>query len=111
MARIDKEEAYAARRNEILEAAQRFVYSKGYEQLTIQDILDELQISKGAFYHYFDSKGAVLEALVERMVVEEVIPLLTPIVQDPDLSALDKLNRYFSTSAHWKIAKKTFMLK
>jgi chorismate mutase len=29
------------RRNEILDAAQRLVYSKGYEQMTIQDILDE----------------------------------------------------------------------
>lgn len=111
MARIVKEEEYAARRNEILDVAQRLVYTKGYEQMTIQDILDDLHISKGAFYHYFDSKGAVLEALVERMVVAEVIPLLTPIVQDPDLTALEKLNRYFDTALRWKTAKKTFMLE
>ena len=47
------------KRNEILDSARRLVYSKGYEQMTIQDILGELQISKGAFYHYFDSKGAL----------------------------------------------------
>jgi len=111
MARIVKEEDYAARRNQILDAAQRFVYIKGYEQMTIQDILDELHISKGAFYHYFDSKGAVLEALVERMVVEEAMPLLIPIVQDSTLPALEKLNRYFSTAAGWKIAQKTLMLE
>jgi TetR/AcrR family transcriptional repressor of nem operon len=111
MARIVKEEEYAARRNEILDVAQRLVYTKGYEQMTIQDILDDLHISKGAFYHYFDSKGAALEALVERMVVVEVIPLLTPIVQDPHLTALKKLNRYFDTAVRWKTAKKTFMLE
>jgi TetR/AcrR family transcriptional repressor of nem operon len=111
MARIVKEEEYAARRNEILDVVQRLVYSKGYEQMTIQDILDDLHISKGAFYHYFDSKGAVLEALVERMVVVEVIPLLTPIVQDAHLTALEKLNRYFDTAVRWKTAKKTFMLE
>jgi TetR/AcrR family transcriptional repressor of nem operon len=111
MARIVKEKEYAARRNEILDVAQRLVYTKGYEHMTIQDILDDLHISKGAFYHYFDSKGAVLEALVERMVVVEVMPLLTPIVQDPDLTALEKLNRYFDTSSRWKIAKKPFMLE
>jgi len=111
MARIVKEKEYAARRNEILDVAQRLVYTKGYEQMTIQDILDDRHISKGAFYHYFDSKGAVLEALIERMVVVEVIPLLTPIVQDPDLTALEKLNRYFDTAVRWKTAKKTFMLK
>jgi AcrR family transcriptional regulator len=111
MARIVKEEEYAARRNEILDIAQQLVYTKGYEHMTIQDILDELEISKGAFYHYFDSKGALLEALVERMIVVEVEPLLIPIVQDPHLSALEKLNRYFDTAIRWKTAKKTFMLE
>jgi AcrR family transcriptional regulator len=61
MARIIKEHERSVKRNEIIDAAQRFIYTKGYEQMTIQDILDELQISKGAFYHYFDSKGALLE--------------------------------------------------
>jgi AcrR family transcriptional regulator len=111
MARVVKEDAYAARRNEILDIARRFIYTKGYEQMTIQDILDELHMSKGAFYHYFDSKGAVLEVLVERMAVDEVIPLLIPIVRDPQLSALDKLNRYFDTASRWKIAKRTFMME
>jgi TetR/AcrR family transcriptional repressor of nem operon len=111
MARTVKEEEYAARRNEILDAAQRLVYAKGYEHMTIQDILDDRHISKGAFYHYFDSKGAVLEALVERMIVVEVMPLLTPIVQDSCLGALEKLNSYFDTSVRWKTTKKTFMLE
>jgi TetR/AcrR family transcriptional repressor of nem operon len=111
MARIVNEEEYAARRNEILDVVQQLVYTKGYEQMTIQDILDDLQISKGAFYHYFDSKGALLEALVERMIVVEVEPLLIPIVQDPHLTALEKLNRYFDTAIRWKTAKKTFMLE
>ena len=111
MARVVKEDAYAARRNEILDVAQRFIYTKGYEQMSIQDVLNELQISKGAFYHYFDSKGALLEALVERMAEKEVVPLLASIVQDPRLSALEKLNHYFSTAGRWKIAKKGLMLE
>ncbi len=110
MARVVKEDVHAARRSEILDVAQRFIYTKGYEQMTIQDILDELHMSKGAFYHYYDSKGAVLEALVERMAVDEVIPLLVPIVRDPQLSALEKLNRYFDTAARWKTAKRTFLM-
>jgi AcrR family transcriptional regulator len=110
MARIVKEEEYLARRNDILDAAQRFVYSKGYEQMTIQDILTDLQISKGAFYHYFNSKGDVLEALVERMVSEGALPLVLPIVQDTRLSAIEKMERYFDTSFRWKTAQKDFML-
>ena len=54
MARTVKEQEYAEKRNEILDAAQRLVYTKGYERMTIQGILADLQISSGAFYHYFD---------------------------------------------------------
>src|ERR1044072_4052256 len=101
MARIVKEEEYTARRNEILDAALQLVYSKGYDKMTIQDILDELHMSKGAFYHYFDSKADVLQAMIERMVVEQVEPLLLSAVQDPHLTALEKLQRYFDTAVRW----------
>jgi TetR/AcrR family transcriptional regulator, transcriptional repressor for nem operon len=109
MARILKELKYAVRRNEILDAAQQLVYTKGYEQMTIQDILDDLQISKGAFYHYFDSKTALLETLTER-ILQEAIKIITPIIEDPHLSALEKFQRYFDTVARWKTAQKTLML-
>ncbi len=111
MVRVVKEEDYAARRNEILDVALRLVYTKGYGRMTIQDILDELHISKGAFYHYFDSKADVLEALVDRMVVEQIEPMLLSTVQDPQLTALEKLQRYFDTSVRWKTAEKTLMIE
>ena len=107
MARIVKERT--ERRSEILDVAQRLVYSKGYEQMTIQDILDDLRISKGAFYHYFDSKQALLEATVERIGVGAV-QLLLPIVHDPLLPALEKLQRYLATANRWKIEQKAFFL-
>lgn len=110
MPRTVKVEEYTEKRNEILEVAQQLVYTKGYEQLAIQDILDELKISKGAFYHYFPSKSALLEALIERMVVGKIEPLLAAIVQDPHLTALDKLQRYFDTAVAWKTARKGLML-
>jgi AcrR family transcriptional regulator len=110
MARIVKEEEYTERRNQILDAALKLVYTKGYGQMTIQDILDELGISKGAFYHYFDSKGAVLEGLVERMVAE-FEPSIIAIVEDPRLSAVEKLQRYIDTGGRWKTDRKTFMIE
>jgi len=110
MARTVNETEYAARRKAILDVAQRLVYTKGYEQMAIQDILDELQMSKGAFYHYFDSKPALLEALIERMQ-QEALRLLSPIVQDPHLPALEKLQRFFDTAVQWKTARKAFMIE
>jgi AcrR family transcriptional regulator len=51
---------YTVRREAFLDVAQRLVQTKGYEAMSIQDVLDELDASKGAFYHYFDSKQALL---------------------------------------------------
>jgi AcrR family transcriptional regulator len=109
MARMVNPEEYEMRRNEILDAAQRLVYTRGYEQLSIHDILGELHISKGAFYHYFDSKQALLEALIERMA-KQVIQLLVPIVRDESLSAADKLRRVFDAASRWKTDRKEVLI-
>jgi AcrR family transcriptional regulator len=109
MARLLNEKEYALRRSEILDAAQRFIYIKGYEQMTIQDILDDLKISKGAFYHYFASKSNLLEALVDQ-TMQAARALLQPILDDSQLSALEKLQRYFDSASRWKLTQKDYML-
>jgi TetR/AcrR family transcriptional repressor of nem operon len=109
MARIVKEEEYAVKRKEILDSAQRLVYTRGYEQMSIQDILDELKISKGAFYHYFKSKQALLDGVVERML-DDAEKLLQPIAQASDLPAIEKMQRYFAAGSRWKIDHKSLML-
>src|SRR2546428_588934 len=108
MARIVKDPV--VRRNEILDVAERLISTKGYEQMAIQDIVDELQIAKGTVYHYFDSKIAVLEALVERMG-DRIEQLLLPIVHDQSASALDKLLRYFAAIDYLKRAQKRLMVE
>jgi AcrR family transcriptional regulator len=69
--------------------------SKGYEQMTTQDILEALQISRGAFYHYFESKQALLMALVER-IGEQAEQLVLPIASSREMPAQDKLLRVFA---------------
>jgi AcrR family transcriptional regulator len=96
MARTVNPEEYASKRREILDAAQRLVFTKGYEQMTIRDILEEIQISSGAFHHYFDSREALLEAFIDRLQQEAEKPLL-PILHDPQLTAIEKLQGFFDT--------------
>ena len=95
MARTLNPASHAVKRDAFLEAAQRLIQSKGYEQTSLQDVLDEIGASKGAFYHYFDSKEALLAATVDRMVESATAPALA-IVADTDTSALDKLVGLFS---------------
>jgi AcrR family transcriptional regulator len=108
MTRIVKDPV--VRRNEILDVAERLIATRGYEQMAMQDIVDELQIAKGTVYHYFDSKIAMLEALVERMG-EQIEQLLLPIVDDQSAGALDKLLRYFVTIDHLKRAQPRLMME
>ena len=107
MPRIIKENTI--RRNEILDAAQRLINAKGYERMTIQDIQEELQIAKGLFYYYFASKQAMLVSLSERMM-EALVQSVKPIVDDPDLLALEKLQLFFDAIVRWETGQKTFML-
>jgi AcrR family transcriptional regulator len=109
MARTVNVTEQAARRDAILDAAQRLILSNGYERLTVQDILDDLQISKGAFYHYFDSKPAVVEALTERLV-DDSERGLARIAEDPELGATEKLQRFFGELVRWKSARQNLMV-
>lgn len=109
MPRTVKEEENAQKRAEILDAAQGLIFAKGYEEMSIQDIVNELSISKGAFYHYYDSKPSLLEAVLDR-IIDQVARLVTPIVQDPHERALTKMQRFFDSVSQWKAARKDFLL-
>jgi AcrR family transcriptional regulator len=110
MARTLDPVAHAVRRDAFLDVAQRLIATKGYTQLSIQDVLDELGSSKGAFYHYFDSKAALLDGVVSRMV-EAATAALVPAVADPGRSALDKLNAVFSGLASFKADRRELILE
>jgi AcrR family transcriptional regulator len=77
------------------------IVAKGYEQMSIQDVLNALDASRGAFYHYFDSKVGLLEAVIERMVVEATANV-ERVLADPDVSALAKLSRILTDIADYK---------
>jgi AcrR family transcriptional regulator len=100
---------HTVRRDAFLDAAQRLVETKGYEAMSVQDVLDALEVSKGAFYHYFDSKQALLEAVVDRFA-DGGMASIAPILNDPKLPAITKLERVFSGIAGWKAQKKELVL-
>ena len=109
MARTLDPAAHALRRDEFVDAAQRLIAAKGYEALSIQDLLDDLGASKGAFYHYFGSKSDLLGAVVDRMV-DGAYVALQPIVDDPNLTGLEKFEHLFSGLADFKTERRDFLL-
>jgi AcrR family transcriptional regulator len=109
VARTVNLEMRTVRRDAFLDAAQRLIQTKGYEQMAIQDVLDTLETSRGAFYHYFDSKLELLEAVVERFS-DVALAAVSPILNDKKLPALRKLEKVFASVARYKAEQKELIL-
>jgi AcrR family transcriptional regulator len=82
---------------ELLDCAQRLFFERGYDNTTVNDIIAEAGLSKGAFYHYFASKEALLEALGVRLA-RDFTADLQPVLHDPSLDAVGRLNAVFAGS-------------
>lgn len=74
----------------ILDTAQQLFLEKGYDNTTIQDIVDHLGgLSKGAVYHHFKSKEEIIDAVGDRMF--SVNNPFEKVKDRSDLNALQKL--------------------
>ena len=53
-------------RDKLLDAATRLFHENGYQAVTVNDICEAAQLTKGAFYHHFDSKEALYQHFIHR---------------------------------------------
>lgn len=82
----------------ILDVAQGLFLKKGYENTSIQDIIDGLGgLSKGAVYHHFKSKEEIFYAVGDRYN-EQIIRELETVRDDPTLTGFLKLKKMFCLS-------------
>ncbi|RQW79678.1 MAG: TetR/AcrR family transcriptional regulator [Methanothrix sp.] len=58
------------RRNSILIAAEKLFYAKGYDNVSMEEIAQEAELSKGALYFYFKKKDSLFFAIVARKNAE-----------------------------------------
>lgn len=75
-------------RGKIITAAWDLFYEQGYEDTTIEEIIEQSGTSKGSFYHYFEGKDALLGSL-SYIFDEEYERLQSEI--DEDMNSFDKL--------------------
>ena len=75
-------------RSRIVSAAWELFYENGYDDTTVDDIVERSGTSKGSFYHYFAGKDALLSSL--STLFDEKYQELVPNM-DPGLSAFDQL--------------------
>ncbi len=82
------------RQNEILDTAQKLFAEKGYGKCTVNDILNEIGIAKGTFYHYFKSKEEVLDAIIDRGA-RQILERAQEAAANPSFSTEEKLYHVF----------------
>lgn len=70
---------------------------KGYTNTGIQEILNALQVPKGSFYHYFDSKENYALEIIRHFDLSYAANLMR-ILRNPDVSALERLRSYCETA-------------
>ena len=86
-----------ARKNEIIDTAAALFTDKGYDQCSINDILNSIGIAKGTFYHYFKSKEDVLDAAVNK-ISEKILYQAQEIAAKKEIPPSDRIIQVLLTT-------------
>lgn len=82
----------------ILDVSLDLFIRNGYENTSIQDIIDNLGgLTKGAIYHHFKSKEKILEAVANK-IYSSTEEKVKSIMKDSSLNGLEKLRKLFQSS-------------
>lgn len=82
----------------ILDVALELFIKKGYENTSIQEIVNNLDgLSKGAIYYHFKSKEDILNSVAEK-IYSSTNTIMMDIKNDSNLNGLEKLKKMFSIS-------------
>lgn len=76
-------------KDEIMRAAEELFLSKGYEKTSVADIMEAVGGAKGMFYHCFQSKEEVMQAIGDRMFFEN--NPFDEVRKRTDLNGLEKI--------------------
>ena len=76
-------------KSEILQTATRLFQEKGWANVNIEDVVKEVGVTRGAFYHYFKSREDLIMAVVEKMFFDD--NPFTIVSKKTELNALEKL--------------------
>ncbi|MBN2036783.1 MAG: TetR/AcrR family transcriptional regulator [Chitinispirillaceae bacterium] len=96
------------RKDEIIAAAQMLFFERGYDATPVEALLEQLQISKGAFYYYFKSKEELLDEMLT-MMSAQIGEQLEVIVNDARLNVFEKLRKANDAGRNIKASNKELL--
>ena len=59
------------RKEEIESCLLDIMQTMAYEDITVKDLAEKMNIARKTFYHYFPSKKACLESMMDRIIAEK----------------------------------------
>ena len=77
------------RKKELLKIAYDMFLKQGYENTSVDEIIETAQIAKGTYYYYFQSKEQMLEEVID-MMIENETEMAEQIIRT-DISVLQKI--------------------
>jgi AcrR family transcriptional regulator len=90
--------AQASTRDRLIQSAQYLFWERGFAGTSMSELLAHAEVNSGSFYHFFDSKEALLRA-----VLEGYLHLLRPMVVDPAFASVEEpLGRIFAILAGYR---------
>ena len=93
----------------ILDTAERLFIEKGYDRASLQEIIQETGLSKGAIYHHFASKEEILYAVCDR-IGRRNGEVLAQVRDNPALNGLEKIRAMFKASLQPERQAKMFCM-
>jgi TetR/AcrR family transcriptional repressor of nem operon len=85
-------------RDRLINSARYLFWERGYAGTSMADLLAHAEVNSGSFYHFFESKEALL-----REVLEGYLAALRPMIVDPAYAATDEpLERIFAILAGYR---------
>lgn len=79
-------------KKDILESAEKLFAQKGFDYTSTNDILKEVGIARGTLYYYFESKEAILDAVIEKMT-KQLLDNARVIASDKSVPVLERLTK------------------
>jgi AcrR family transcriptional regulator len=95
------------RRNQILEAAMAVFARQGFEEARMDDIAQEVGLSKGALYLYFKSKDAIISAILQFFFSAAMKKLRGFLESEEPPSVREqllRLNQYYVGEMKWMVS-------
>ena len=86
-----------SKKEQILDMSFSLFLEKGYDNTSISDILSKLDIARGTLYYHFESKEAIMDAIIERSA-KKIVEEAKAIVLQNGLSVHEKIFLLFYES-------------